>query len=49
MRALPLALFVAVPCAARAADPKPRAEEVIPLALPSAEPPLLDLNQLKDT
>lgn len=49
MRALPLALLLVLPCAVLAADPKARSADVIPLALPGAEPPPLDLNQLKDT
>src|SRR3954468_3691349 len=49
MRALPLALLLCLPCAVLAAEPKPRADDIIPLALPGAEAPPLDLNQLKDT
>jgi hypothetical protein len=49
MRAPPFLLLLVLPCAAGAADPKPRPDDVIPLALPGAERPPLDLNQLKDT
>ena len=49
MRLLLLALFFALPFGARAADPKARTDDILPLPLPGSQAPAIDLTPLKDT